>query len=60
MSNKKVPTSVTLPEELVKKLDADARKEGRSRSNTVVKRLLDFYKLDANLAEEGGDSANKA
>lgn len=51
MSNKKIPTTVMLPEELLAKIDADARQEQRSRSNLVVRRLLEIYKMDEKLAE---------
>ena len=51
MSNKKIYASIAMPEELVARIDEEAKRERRSRSNLVVTRLLVMFKMDERLAE---------
>lgn len=51
MSNRKVPTSILIPQELFVLIERDAKAERRSRSNVIVKRLLEHYRLDDKLVK---------
>ena len=44
MSNRKIYTTVGLPEDLMSLIDADAQKDFRTRSNIIVMRLWEHYK----------------
>ena len=51
MSIKKLPLTVNVPLALWELVDQEARSEMRSRSNIVVKRLCEVYKLSPKLAD---------
>lgn len=63
MSNRRISITVSLPEELVAKIDEERKGQIRSRSNMLEKRLMEIYgmvddPLDAR-AQVGGQHADK-
>ena len=56
MSNRKIPTTVNFPEDLLAKVDAAAKADGRSRSSLIVHYLLKMFGIKEH---HGGQSADK-
>lgn len=59
MSNKKVSTTVNLPEVLVAKIDEERKHQRRSRSNMIEWRLMKSYGLEDSIEMTGGARADE-